>query len=141
MKAFLKNYRQSPRKVRLVANLIKGKSTKDAKAILQFNTRKASQDLMKLLASAEANAINNNNASSDSLKVKSVMVDAGITMKRFRPGWRGTAFPYKKRTSSVALELEVVAPKEAKVKKTEAKSKVINKAPARGGSASGRKTI
>lgn len=137
MKAFLRNYRQSPRKVRLVANLIKGKSTKDAKAILQFNTRKSSQDLMKLLASAEANAINNDNATPDTLKVKSVMVDAGITMKRFRPGWRGTAFPYKKRTSSVALELEVVAPKEAKVKKVEptgeveAKPKAVKKVKAK----------
>ncbi len=128
MKAFLRNYRQSPRKVRLVANLIKGKTTKEAKAILQFNTRKSSEDLVKLLASAEANAINNHNVSSDSLKVKNVMVDAGITMKRFRPGWRGTAFPYKKRTSNVALELEVKTD-EPKAKKAEPTAEVVAEKP------------
>lgn len=124
MKAFLRNYRQSPRKVRLVANLIKGKSVKEAKALLEFSTKKSSQDLMKLLKSAEANSMNNNNMSSDSLKVKSVMVDAGITMKRFRPGWRGTAFPYKKRTSSIALVLEEMTPKKggAKIVKKEEKT-------------------
>lgn len=129
MKAFLRNYRQSPRKVRLIADLVKGKSVKEAYAELEHASKKSSKDIKKLLASAEANAKNNDNVDSENLKVKNIMVDSGITMKRYRPGWRGIAFPYKKRTSNITLTLEETSKKEETPKKVvkEAKAKVEKK--------------
>ena len=119
MKAKLRNYRQSPRKVRLVATQIKGKSVPDAKAELEYSSKKVSKDMKKLLESAEANAVENAGANKDAIKVKQVIVDAGIVMKRYRPGARGRAYPYKKRTSTIKLELESAT---LKAKPTKSKS-------------------
>lgn len=126
MKAFLRNYRQSPRKVRLVANLVKGKSVSRAHAELDSLPKKSSKDMKKLLASAEANAKNNNGADPANLVVENVTVDAGITMKRYRPGWRGIAFPYKKRTSNISLTLKDTSAKEV-TKKAEKKEEAPKK--------------
>lgn len=114
--ASLKNFRQSPRKVRLVANLVRGKSVSDAANILNFVSKKATHPLHALLMSAVANAKNNFSLASDGLMVKEIRVDSGVVLKRSMPRARGSAFPIKKRTSHVLL---VLAPKpEKKVKKT-----------------------
>src|ERR1035437_9613356 len=104
MKAFLKNYRQSPRKVRLVADFIKGKRISDAFVYLDTLPKKASLPIMKLLASAVANAKHSGISEKD-LFVANVTVDKGIVMKRSMPRARGSASRINKRTSHVVLTL------------------------------------
>ena len=116
MKAYLKNYRQSPRKVRLVADLIRGKSVADAESALTFMTKRATGMFHKLLASAVANAEHNFKVGSDTLYVSAVSVTKGPTLKRIRPVSRGRAHRINKRTSIVTLVLSQGKP--VKVKKT-----------------------
>ena len=104
MKALLKNYHQSPRKVRLVANLIRGKSVSHARAALSFLPKKSGPAIVKLLDSAVANA-SQKGAESDSLYVKTISVDKGATMRRFRPFGRGRSGAIHKTMSIVKLEL------------------------------------
>ena len=105
MKAFLKNYRQSPRKVRLVAGLIKGKSVGEAVAELDFLAKRAGIPIKKLLLSAVANA-KQNGADAENLFIKELRVDKGITMKRMMPAAMGTGHRINKRTSHLNLLLE-----------------------------------
>ncbi len=115
MKAFLKNYRQSPRKVRLVAELIKSKRVAEALLILDNLPKRASGPINGLLASAIANAkvagIDINN-----LFVENVTVNKGIVMKRSMPRARGSASRINKRTSHVMLSLVEKEASEKKVK-------------------------
>jgi large subunit ribosomal protein L22 len=104
MKASLNNYRQAPRKVRLIATLIQGKTAVQAQGIL-FHLIK------KLLDSAVANA----GITADMLVVKSARVDKGVVIKRWMPRAMGRAFPIHKHTSKVIIELAPVAKKEANV--------------------------
>ena len=141
MKAFLKNYRQSPRKVRLVADLIKGKRVSEAFVQLQNLPKRASGPVEKLLASAVSNAKQAGILVED-LFVANVTVNEGIVMKRSMPRARGSASRINKRTSHIMLTLieknaekkdkkTVKAnktPKEKTVKKVEKKSKVTKKA-------------
>jgi large subunit ribosomal protein L22 len=92
----LKNYRQSPRKVRLVADMVRGKKADAAMISLSFVPHKASDSIQKLLKSAIANAKNNHDINSDELFVKELRVDQGVTAYRFRPRARGRAFPIRK---------------------------------------------
>jgi len=113
MKAFLKNYRQSPRKVRLVADLIKGKKVNSAIVELDFLTKRASAPIQKLLASAVANA-KNLGVDVENLFVQEMRVDKGIVMKRMMPRAMGRGARINKRTSHVTV---VLAEKVMKVKK------------------------
>ncbi|OGI86419.1 50S ribosomal protein L22 [Candidatus Nomurabacteria bacterium RIFCSPLOWO2_01_FULL_39_17] len=114
MKAFLKNYRQSPRKVRLVAGLMKGKSVNESIAELDFLAKRASFPIKKLLFSAVANA-KQLGIEKENLMVKELRVDKGITMKRMMPAAMGTGHRINKRTSRITL---ILAEKIEKVKKT-----------------------
>lgn len=105
MKAVLSNYRQSPRKVRLVASLIKGKSVQSAREQLKFLPKRAAKPIAKLLESAVANT-GRPVGESDQLRVGEVRVDAGATLKRSRPRARGSASRINKRTSHVILTLK-----------------------------------
>jgi large subunit ribosomal protein L22 len=96
--AELNNYRQSPRKVRLVANAVRGKKVAEALTILDFMAKRSALPLKKLIASAHANA-----GKGESLVVKSLTVDQGPTLKRRMPRSRGMANPIKKRTSRVKV--------------------------------------
>lgn len=98
--ASLNSYRQPPRKVRVVADLVRGKSVEDALTILEFVPKRAGLPLRKLIASAYANA-----GKEGGLIVKSITVDAGETLKRRMPRARGSAYPIKKRTSHVKVTL------------------------------------
>ena len=103
-RAQLSTYRQSPRKTRVVADLIRGKSIAEALEILDFATKRAASPLSKLLRSAVANA-KAQGMNESKLVVSEVRVDAGPTFKRIRPASRGSAHPIKKRTSHVVLTL------------------------------------
>ena len=102
MKATLKNFRQSPRKVRLVARLLRGQSASQALALLTSLDKKSSTPFHKLISSAIANSGKN----PESLKVQDIVVDQGITLKRYRPRAFGRAFPLRKRSSTIQVTLE-----------------------------------
>lgn len=104
MKAVLKNYRQSPRKVRLIADLVRGKKVKDALKTLQFVDKRAAGPFSKVISSALANAVHKG-ANADTLKIKTVTVDKGPTYKRFIPRARGSASRINKRNSHITVEL------------------------------------
>ncbi|MBI5645070.1 50S ribosomal protein L22 [Candidatus Kaiserbacteria bacterium] len=121
MKALLKNYHQSPRKVRLVADMIRGKSIEDARVKLAFLAKKSSPAMLKLLESAIANA-RSSGKSADGLFVKTVTVNKGAVSRRFMPKARGRAARYAKTMSIVALELGSVQKVENSGQKTAKKA-------------------
>lgn len=102
-RAILTYARISPTKVRIVANLIKGKDIKEAMGILTHTPKSASPILSKLLKSAVANAENNNNLDTDKLYVAEAIADQGPSMKRIQPRAQGRANRILKRTSHITL--------------------------------------
>ncbi len=105
--ARLRHLRGSPQKVRLVADLIRGKNVQEAVNILQMTKKKAAASLGKLLKSAIANAENRDNAVDvDRLYVREIFVDGGPMMKRIRPQPMGRAFRILKRTSHITIKLD-----------------------------------
>ena len=104
-KAHLRYLRVAPRKVRLVAKTIRGKSAKDAETSLKFTAKKTAHPLAKLLHSAVSNAKNNFNVASDKLFVKNITVDKGPVLKRFKPRSKGMANPIHKHTSHITIIL------------------------------------
>ena len=104
MKAYLKNYRQSPRKVRLLADLVRGKKVPEAMTMLKFANKRAAGPLAKIIGSALANAGSTGNKVDD-LIVKKVTVDQGTTYKRIRARARGSAARINKRNSNIGVEL------------------------------------
>lgn len=116
MKASVKNYRQSPRKVRLVADLVRGKKVADALVQLQFLPKRASLPVSKLLSSAMANAKTNFKMAPEALFIQEITVNQGVTIKRMMPRSRGMANPINKRTSNIAVTLGTQGPKKGKKK-------------------------
>jgi large subunit ribosomal protein L22 len=106
-KANLKFFRMSAQKVRLVADLVRGKDINEALNILAFTPKKASEVISKLLKSAVANADQTGKVDVDTLFVKAITVDEGPTFPpRFRPRAQGRATPILKRTSHIHVTLE-----------------------------------
>ncbi len=123
MKASLKNYRQSPRKVRLVANLIKGKGVEKALVELDFLAKRAGLPIRKLLLSAVSNA-KQVGMEKENLFIKELRVDKGVTLKRMMPAAMGSGHRINKRTSRITL---VLAEKIMKVVKEKSGKKEVNK--------------
>ena len=105
VRAKVKNFRMSPRRVREVADIVRGKSVEEALGILEFTGRKSAVAIKKLLDSAVANAENNHNMDPDTLQVKTIFVDEGPTWKRWIPRAQGRAAKIMKRTSHITVEL------------------------------------
>ena len=105
VQAYTKYARMSPVKVREITRAIQGRNAAEAVEILRFIPRKSARLVSKTLQSAIANAENNNNLSSDTLTIESATVEQGPVFKRFRPVARGSAHPYKKRTSNIRIVL------------------------------------
>jgi len=95
----------TPMKARRVVNLIRGRSAAEAASILRFSPQAASEPVAKLLASAVANAENNQGLDPSSLIVDTIYVDEGPTLKRFQPRAQGRAFRIRKRTCHITIEL------------------------------------
>ncbi len=106
MKAILKDYRQSPRKVRLLADLVRGKKVSDALATLRFVDKRAAGPFSKVIESAVANA-KTSGADVSKLFIKAVAVDKGSVLKRSMPRARGSASRINKRNSHISVELGV----------------------------------
>jgi large subunit ribosomal protein L22 len=102
-KALAKYIRISPRKIKPIADLVRGKSVADARAILKFTPRKGAKSLLKVLNSAVANAENNHEMNADELFVSEVYANQGPTMKRFKAGSMGRANPILHRTSHIGV--------------------------------------
>ena len=100
-----KYIRQSPYKLRLVLNLIRGLPVSEALDILKFTKRKASDEITKVIQSAMANAENNFGLNSNDLYISKAIAEEGPTLKRFRPRARGRAGRINKRTSHLIIEL------------------------------------
>ncbi|MCC7385236.1 MAG: 50S ribosomal protein L22 [Deltaproteobacteria bacterium] len=106
MRASIKFLRISPRKVRLVADMIRGKKVEEALSILQFTLKSSAKPLAKLVKSAVANADQQGGINVDKLVVQKIWADGGPTIKRFMPRAMGRASPIRHRTSNVTVELE-----------------------------------
>ena len=106
--AKLRNARMAAQKVRLVADQIRGQRVEKAINILTFSNKKAAALVKKVLESAIANAEHNEGADVDELKVSTIMVDEGATMKRWRARARGRAAKIMKRTCHVTVWVEQV---------------------------------
>ena len=103
--AKLKGARMSAQKVRLVADQIRGKSVESALEILQFSTKKGADIIKKVLESAIANAEHNDGADVDELKVSTIFVDEGMTMKRIKPRAKGRADRIFKRSCHITVKV------------------------------------
>jgi len=104
-RATVKYARISSRKARIVLDLIKGKDLDEAYGILKHTPKAASEIILKLLHSAEANAVNNNELNRDNLYVAEAFANQGPTLMRVRPRARGSAFRIRKRTSHITIVL------------------------------------
>jgi large subunit ribosomal protein L22 len=104
--AHQKFIRQSPRKMRLVADLVRGLPVKDALNLLTVTNKKASRDIHKVITQAKANAVNNSQLIEDSLVVNSIVIEEGPTFKRWNPVSRGRAHPILKRSSHIKVIVE-----------------------------------
>lgn len=113
MKASISNYRQAPRKVRLITDLIKGKPANVASAQLSRLIKRGSLPVKKLLDSAIANS----GVSASELIVKDATVNKGIVIKRWMPRAMGRAFPIHKHTSKISIVLEKKAESKPEAKK------------------------
>ena len=101
-----KYVKSPPRKIRLIADAIRGKSTEEALAMLRFIPRKSAKLLEKVVASAVANAENNYELDTDSLYIHEVYIDGGPIIKRFRARAMGRATPIRRRTSHITVAVK-----------------------------------
>lgn len=127
MKAYLKNYRQSPRKVRLVADLIRGEKVDRALVLLSTADKRAASSVKKLVESAVSNA---KSAKKSDLIIKEIQVNEGIVFKRYKPRARGRAAPIRKKTSHISVVLGEQSKKSQITKnkpQTNSKSKITIK--------------
>ncbi|MDI6591661.1 MAG: 50S ribosomal protein L22 [Patescibacteria group bacterium] len=109
--AKLRYLRIAPRKVRLVADLIRGKKVEEAQNILNFTVKRAAKPLLKLLKSAIANAKNNFQLEESNLYISKILVDEGPKYKRWRARARGRADQIQKKTSHLTLVLDEITKK------------------------------
>ena len=119
VRAHIKGIDQTPRKVSIVASLVRGRSVADALVILDHTPRRAALPVKKAIASAQANAINNHGLDPRSLHIHSLSVTAGPRLRRYKPASRGRAQPFQKRSSHILVEVSGV---EKQVKKAPAKA-------------------
>lgn len=106
MQAHLNGIRISPKKTNIVAGLVRNKPVVEALHTLKFTPKKASAYLYKVIASAVANAENNDGQSRDNLMIKEIIINKGPVMKRFLPSTRGRALPLAKPTAHISVSLE-----------------------------------
>jgi large subunit ribosomal protein L22 len=106
VQAIAKGVRMSPRKVGVVASLVRGRSVEDALTILNYTPRRAATPVIKAIASAKANADHNHNLKPNTLRIVEISVTAGPRLKRFRPAAHGRALPYQKKTSHIRVVVD-----------------------------------
>lgn len=105
VRSYTKGVDQSPRKVSLVAALVRGRTVADALVILDHVPKRAALPVKKAIDSAKANATNNHNLDGKTLEITTLSVTAGPRLKRFKPASRGRALPFQKKSSHILVEL------------------------------------
>lgn len=105
VRAFAKGIDQTPRKVSVVASLVRGRSVADALVILDHTPRRSALAVKKAIASAQANAVNNHGLDPKTLEITTLSVTAGPRLKRFKPHMRGMARPFQKKSSHILVEV------------------------------------
>ena len=118
VRSYTKGVTLTPRKVSLVAALVRGRSVADALVILDHVPKRAALPVKKAIESAKSNAINNHNLDGKTLEITTLSVTAGARLKRFKPASRGRALPFQKKTSHILVEVSgAEKPKKAAVAK------------------------
>lgn len=125
VRAHAKWVRTSARKARVVLEHVRGLPVADARVQLRFATRHAADDILRVLESAIANAVNNHGLDEESLVVAEAFADEGVTMKRWQPRARGRAMRIRKRTAHITILLRSVEAPEAPKKAATAKSAAV----------------
>src|ERR1044071_9905883 len=120
--AVAKGVRMSPRKVGVVADLVRGRTVADALTILEHVPRRSATPVLKTIKSAQANADHNHNLKPDTLRIIEISVTPGPRLKRFRPAAHGRALPFQRRTSHIRVVVDGEA-RVAKKPKTEKEEK------------------
>ena len=120
VRAYAKGVDQAPRKVGLVASLVRGRKVADALVILEHVPRRASLPVIKAIESAKANAINNHNLDAKTLVISKLSTTAGTRLKRYVPASRGRALPFQKKATNILVEVSG----EQKAKKSSNETKV-----------------
>jgi large subunit ribosomal protein L22 len=118
--AIARGVRIAPRKISLVASLVRGRTVADALTILEHTPKRAAKPVAKVIASAQANATNTHGIDGKTLIIESLQVTAGPRLKRFKPAAHGRALPFQKKTTHI----RVVVTGAEKVKKAAAKKPV-----------------
>lgn len=125
--------RMSASKARVVLDLIRGLDVVNADQVLQFTEREAARVIRKVLASAVANAVNNDNADAESLYVRACFADEGPTMRRFKPRARGRATRINKRTCHITIVVDTLDDDTLKIVQARRERAVAGRRAARGG--------
>ncbi len=121
VRSYAKGVDQAPRKVALVASLVRGRSVADAIVILNHTPKRAALVVRKAIESAQANAVNNHGLDGKTLVISTLSVTVGTRMKRFKPASRGRALPFQKKSSNILVEVTgELKPKKAPAKAVEA---------------------
>lgn len=105
VRAYIKGVDQAPRKVNIVAGLVRGRSVADALVILEHTPRRSALAVKKAIASAAANATNTHGIDSKTLQITTLSVTTGPRLKRFKPASRGRALPFQKKSSHILVEV------------------------------------
>ncbi len=119
VRAVARGVDQTPRKVSLVASLVRNRTVADALVILEHVPKRAALPVKKVIESAKANAINNHGLDGKSLTITTLSVTTGPRLRRFKPASRGRALPFEKKTSHILVEVSgAEKPKKKPVKET-----------------------
>lgn len=129
VRAMIKGVDQTPRKLSLVASLVRGRSVADASVILDHTPKRAALAVKKAIQSAAANASNNHGMDAKSLTISTLSVTAGPRLRRFKPASRGRALPFAKKSSHILVEVSgtLKQVKKPAAKKAEAAEKPAKK--------------
>ena len=121
---YISGIKEAPRKVDIVASLVRSRTTDDALVILDYVPRRAGLAVKKAVQSAQSDAINNHGLDSKSLLISTISVTTGKRLKRYKPASRGRALPFEKKTSNILI---AITGKKKSVSKPVEKSQKENK--------------
>jgi large subunit ribosomal protein L22 len=122
IRAYIEGVTQAPRKVALVASLVRRRTVADALVILSHVPKRAALPVIKAIESAKGNAINNHGLDSKTLVIDTLSVTSGTRLRRFKPASKGRALPFEKKTSNILVKLSGnLKPKKAATKVTTSK--------------------
>ena len=122
VRAYIKGVDQAPRKVALVASLVRNRTVADALVILAHTPKRSAKAVIKAIESAKGNASNNHGLDGKTLRIKTLSVTTGVRLKRIKPASRGRALPFQKKTSNILIEITGdVKPRKTAAKPAETK--------------------